>query len=307
MRTGQYRGLSLVELLVGLVLGLLVMGLAAVTFQALQAAYRLAVDRILLEERGQRALAAVAHLVRHAGWRPADAPALPPGAPPVLSGRDDCGQPAIGQALSCGRRATGASDALMVRLSGSAQGSDPTVPDGTMTDCGGYPLAMQAVDEAGAPVAGHAAANLLYLGVGNDGEPQLLCRYPSRRAGRALAGAWTSGALVRGVETLQFRYGVDRDGDGAVDDFLSAAEIEDGGAAWNQVRAVQVAMVLRGERPQAGAGPAAPLLLLPRRPQDVPAAPGSDTVFLPADGHGLVRKVFAATFRLRNPMELGAP
>jgi len=300
--------MSLVELMVGLVLGLLVLGLAGVAFHALQLAYRLAVDRILLEERGQRALAMVAHLVRHAGWRATEAGALPADAPPALSGSDDCGQPAIGNALSCGRRGVAASDALLVRMSGSASAGDPTAPDRTMIDCSGYPLAAQAVDDGGAAVAGHAAANLLYVGLGNDGEPQLLCRYPTRRNGKAQAGAWTSGALVRGVETMQLRYGVDRDGDGVIDDYLRAGELERPGApSWTQVRAVQVALVLRGERPLPGAGPSDALPLLPRRAQDAAAPEGSDILFHPDTNPGLVRRVFATTVHLRNPANADVP
>ena len=62
-------GYTLVELLVGMTLGLVVAAAAVSTFLAAQAAYLVIADRILLEERGQRALARLTRLVGPGGWR----------------------------------------------------------------------------------------------------------------------------------------------------------------------------------------------------------------------------------------------
>lgn len=170
-----------------------------------------------------------------------------------------------------------------------------------MTDCSGYALPAARIG-AGADESdrAYAGANLLYIGNGADGEPQLLCRYASRRDGRVQAGSRTSGALVRGVETMQLRYGIDTDGDGKADAFLRAEEIRARGeAAWREVRIVQVALVLRGERPLPQAGAAARLVLFP------PPGPGAgahadDLVFHPPPGSAVIRRVFSASVRLRN-------
>ncbi len=66
---------------------------------------------------------------------------------------------------------------------------------------------LQPVD--GVPASHHAAMNLLYIGLGGDGVPQLLCRYPRRQGRQMQAITYTSGTLVRGVEAMQLRYGVD--------------------------------------------------------------------------------------------------
>ncbi|WP_043422019.1 PilW family protein [Cupriavidus basilensis] len=299
MRSRRAQGFSLIELMVGLALGLLVSALAVSTFHAVQLAYRTAVDLVLLEERGQRALAIVTHLVRHSGWHPVG-PALPAKAPPALSGRDDCGQPGIAALPTCARGGVNGSDALLVRFSGSGRAQDPTLPDQTMIDCSGYALPAASVgDSPDGAARAYAGASLLYIAIGADGEPQLLCRYASRRDGRVLAGSWTSGALVRGVETMQLRYGIDTDADGKADAFLRAEELRArGDAAWREVLVVQVALVLRGERPLALAAAPAVLNLFP---PGALGAHGGDLVFSPRDRPALIRRVYSASVRLRNP------
>ncbi|WP_441649654.1 PilW family protein [Cupriavidus sp. M-11] len=300
----RWKGYSLIELLVGLTLGLLVSALAMSALHMAQAAYRTAVDLVLLEERGQRALAIVTHLVHHAGWLP-DAAPDPADAPPALSGRDDCGQPGIAAVPSCARSGVNGSDALLVRFSGSGRELQPTVPDRTMVDCSGYALAAQSVGDAAgaAPATAYAGANLLYVAIGADGEPQLLCRYASRRGGQVQAGSWTSGALVRGVEAMQLRYGIDTSGDGKPDTFLRAEELNRRGtSAWRGVLAVQVALVLRGERPLPQAAGGQRLVLFPPTPD----VQGGDTVFQPPAGPGVMRRVFSASVRLRNAVPCAA-
>ncbi|WP_059411374.1 PilW family protein [Cupriavidus basilensis] len=295
-RRRRWQGFTLVELMTGLALGLLVSALAASSFHAVQVAYRTAVDLVLLEERGQHALAIIAQLIRHGGWRP-DAAAMPAQAPPAVSGRDDCGQPGIGPVPACARRGVNGGDALLVRFSGSGRERQPALPDRTMVDCSGYALAARSVGDA-AKETPYAGANLLYVASGADGEPQLLCRYASRRDGQAQAGSWTSGALVRGVETMRLRYGIDTTGDGRPDTFLRAEEMNRRGMpAWHNVLAVQVALVLRGERPLAQRARAPALVLFP----PAPAAQDGAVAFEPADRPALLRRVFTASVRLRNP------
>ncbi|GAB7546164.1 PilW family protein [Cupriavidus sp. 8B] len=296
------QGFSLVELMLGLALGLLVSALAASAFHAVQLAYRATVDLVLLEERGQRALSIITHLIRHGGWHGA---AVPANASPALAGRDDCGQPGIAAMPTCARRGINASDALLVRFSGSGRAHDAALPDQTMIDCSGYALPAAIV---GSALAGgtraYVGTNLLYVGTGTDGEPQLLCRYPSRRDGRVLDNNWTSGALVRGVETMQLRYGIDTDGDGKADAFLRAEELRArGDAAWRGVLAVQVVLVLRGERPLPRAAAATALILFPPRASSAhggASTPADDLVFEAPARPALIRRVFSASVRLRN-------
>lgn len=292
------RGWSLVELMVGLLLGLIVTAAAGAAFHGAQAAYGAAVEHMLLEQRGQFALDVLAQQIRHSGWNAFPAAGGAP--PPPLIGHDDCGQPGIDDVPTCGRAGIGASDALLLRFAA------PSEPDPAMTDCSGFPVASApTVGRAGALAAATApspqsVANLFYIAAGTDGEPQLLCRYRSRRAGELAGSGWTSGALVSGVETMQFRYGVDTGGDGKADAYLRADEVAAlGRAAWGKVLAVQIALVLRSQRSLPSAGPTSTrsLALLPPR---FSGDSGADIAFVPVTRPEAMRRVFATTVRLRN-------
>ena len=271
----HHHGFTLTGTMVGVALGMTALLAAFATWQVMRDAYASVADAVEIEERGQRALAIVAHAVRQAGWIPAQvalAPAHPAPLAP-LEGRDDCGAPSIDTTLRCGRPGFLGSDALLVRFSGSGQPADPTLADGTMTDCGGYPLPAKAVTSTDARPSHHAATNLFYIGTGSDGVPQLLCRYPRRVGSRVQAATYTSGTLVRGVESMQLRFGVDNDGTVEFLDERSLAHLD--GAIWHRVNVVQIRLVVRGQRPIGNLE--------------------------------LRRRDFATTIRLRNPSPCRAP
>ncbi|RDK12079.1 PilW family protein [Cupriavidus lacunae] len=289
------KAFTLVELLVALLLSFIVAAAAIAAFHATHTAYLTTTDRVLLEERGQRALTILSTLLRQSGWPGEPSSASPHAALPAVSGADNCGQPAIGAVPSCGKAGIGRSDALLVRFSGSGLPAAPAQPDETMTDCSGYAVAART---AGADAhSGYVAANLLYVAAGSDGVPQLLCRYPARRSGVIDGSGWTSGALVRGVESLQVRYGLDTDDDGRPDRFETATEIQPlGEAAWQRVVAVQIAIAVRGDRPgSAAAGPASGAGPLP-----TPGTAVDDLAPAATPQPGTARRVFSTTVRLRN-------
>lgn len=296
-------GFTLVGMMVGVSLGMVVTLAALATFQVVRAAYASVVDGVLIEERGQRALAIMSHAIRQAGWIPvqvAEAAAHPTPAAP-LEGRDDCANPLIGAELRCTRAGVLGSDALLVRVSGSGLANDPALPDGTMSDCGGYALPARAARSDSGPADHHAASNLFYIGIASDGVPQLLCRYPRREGNRVGTDAYTAGTLVRGVETMQLRYGIDTDDDGRIDRFVPARSLQGQGqahAGWHRVRAVQIAVVIRGERPTVAPSFPQTFTLLPAQAGDEQTDALS---FVPTMHPELRRRVFATTIRLRNP------
>lgn len=289
------RGFSLVELMVGMALGLIAVAAAGAAFLATHAAYLATTDRVVIEERGQRALAILSMLLRQSGWPGEPVSEMAGTALPAVSGADNCGQPAVAAVPACARAAVGQSDALLVRFSGSGRPAAPAQPDETMTDCSGYPLAARVAGAAAA--AGYVAENLLYVAAGADGVPQLLCRYPARRNGVVDGSGWTSGALLRGVESLQLRYGLDMDQDGRPERFETASAMPPlGDAAWQRVVAVQLAIAVRGDRPGSAT-------LVRVSGTDTPALPGTAAADLPPAASapaGTARRVFAATVRLRN-------
>jgi type IV pilus assembly protein PilW len=284
--------------MVGMAVSSIVAAAAAASFHMLLSGYRTITEVVLLEERGARALAVLSGLIRHAGWRPTP-PARGVASLPGIGGAENCGQPALQTGLHCARPGTNQSDALLVRFSGAGSATDPSRPDGSMTDCSGYPVAARWIDAMATPA--HAVTNLLYIAADADGQPQLLCRYPSRRDGRIDGSGWTSGALVLGMESLQLRFGLDTTGDQLADTYVKASELADsvGGApGWRHVRAVQVAFSLRSTH--AGAAPAFEAIqpAFPPAPADSALA---DLQSALRTQPSRLRRSFATTVRLRNP------
>ena len=67
----QHHGFTLVGMMIGVALGTIAMLAALTMWQVMRDAYASVADGIEIEERGQRALAIIAHAIRHAGWIPA--------------------------------------------------------------------------------------------------------------------------------------------------------------------------------------------------------------------------------------------
>lgn len=123
------------------------------------------------------------------------------------------------------------SDTLIVRY----QGSGASPGDGNMIDCLGRP---QAEPDALVP---RAYSIFEVRRNSTTSEPELRCKYGSVSSGVL---SFTSEPLVRGVETLQFLYGVDTDNDSLADQWKNAEEV-DTANQWALVRSVRVGMVLR--------------------------------------------------------------
>ncbi|WER45114.1 PilW family protein [Cupriavidus sp. WKF15] len=284
-------GFTLTEMMVGLALGMVVTAVAGTAFLLCRAAYLATAERSLLEERGQRTLSILSLLIRQGGWRPDPAASAP--AQPAISGADNCGQPSMAAIPGCGKPGVAGSDALLIRFSGSGQARDAAMPDQTMIDCSGYAVAAQGPDTSAG--ANYVAANLVYVAIASDGEPQLLCRYPARRNGRIDGSGWTSGAIVRGVESMQIRYGL-REHDQKPGIFLRADEVSAlGEDAWHRVTAVQIALAFRLEG--RSATPPGMQATATHAHIDNAIADALDT--LPGYSRNTWR-VFATTIRVRN-------
>lgn len=293
--TRMMRGISLPAILIGLVLALAATVMASRLLLTARTAYAAVTEETLIGEKAQQALEVITAQLRQSGWSPRGWPA----GEPALAALTNCEQAAPGPLPTCTsaastRGATSASsgsDILQVRFAGSSMPTDAGLADDTVVDCAGLGVPETRTPASGAP----AGLSLFYIGRADDGEPQLLCRYPARQAGRMRDGHWTSRSLIRGVEHLRFRFGVDDSGDGTPDRILSAADIGADTAIWQRVTGVQLAMVVRAER-RSASGPS-PALTLFRDPE---------VRFTPQDAPQRLRKVFSATVQLRNPPPCGA-
>ncbi len=232
-------GSSLVALMVSLTLslGIVLSALNGVTLAGTD--YLRSEQHALLQDQAAYAIDVVMAVVQQAGHvdatRAMPARAARP-AQGALKGLDDvtlsAGSPGLDAASS-----GGGNDVLVVRAIGDTFGRS--------RNCAGLPVPVpsDASDERGVSVFHVVPA-------GPQGEPELHCKY------RGSAG-WVSQAIATGVESLQLRYGIDPDGDGLPNDFVSASRLQTlepvygtaGVSLWTRVVAVQIALLLRS--PQA--------------------------------------------------------
>ena len=98
-------------------------------------------------------------------------------------------------------------------------------------------------------------------------------------------------ALVDGVEQLRFEYGFDTDGNGNVDEYLAGLGATGATALWQNVMSVKVHYITRSlDKVTSGAGLATAQTF---------QLGGTGTLNVPADGY--VRRAYSSTVRLINP------
>jgi type IV pilus assembly protein PilW len=262
-RTRQ-RGLSLVEMMVALALGMLVIGLSLVSYVSMTRSATLQDEGSKVEQNGRFALDTVVRTLRMAGYRDWNETATVPagyiagsGAAPTVQGSDG--------ALY---------DTVSVRYFGS------TLPAGQAV---GRNVAS-VMDCTGATVAANTAVVNTVTAVDDgsgNGTGNLTCQ-----------GTF----LVGNVERLQFLYGLDTNGDEQVDTFVKAADMTT--ATWNQVVAIRVALVVAGALNSAVVPDTNTYQLFG---PDYTDAADAATYTPPAGvARNRVRRLFTATVRVRN-------
>ena len=142
------------------------------------------------------------------------------------------------------------SDILVLRAQASTASDISTTSDGTMIDCLG--LATTAVPTS----QNDRFISILHVQASSDGEPALMC---SREAS---GGGFEAQPLVQGVENFQVLYGVDNvvpntapsgTTDSVPDRYLRADQLTVTGNAvatyanWRRVRSLRIGMVLRSQ------------------------------------------------------------
>ncbi|MFI5446649.1 PilW family protein [Polaromonas sp. UC242_47] len=147
------------------------------------------------------------------------------------------------------------SDVLILRYQTAKLNNDVSsnATDGSMIDCAGNPITTVAADRNDRMVS------VFHVGLGADGEPSLMCS----RSANGLA-PYTSQPIIQGVENFQVLYGVDGfttantaftgTPDSVPEKYLRADQMVVGGATdskatydnWRRVRSIRIGMVLRG-------------------------------------------------------------
>lgn len=290
------RGLTLIELLVSMGLGLLVVVVAGAALLLGRQGYdtvdsstqirdrqRLAIDLITrtivqagFEDYGSatatfRASAADKALLEPDifGWN--NAIYAPPGTLLISSSGTITNGNRPGKCGVSDTSCKNGSDILVVRYQGVADPADANKSDDTMLNCGGWGergLTTNDLNERG--------ASIFHLRTGADGEPSLYCAYYNHKDGK-----WNASTpLIEGVESFQILYGTDRvtpntvpvkddpAQDSIAEQWLRADQLSVAGNDvatrdnWRRVRAVRVGLVLRGpvgSAPQSIASTSVPL------------------------------------------------
>lgn len=263
------RGLTLVELLVAMAVGLVVVLAAVSALSVAQRGFTTVDAASQLRDNGRFAADMIQRIGVQAGYkdvffaatRPKSAASNP--APSVMgfnNAKVDLSDPLAASSEWPSREAGAGSDVLILRYQ-VAQTFALTADigaDKSMIDCAGNaPSTAPNISEAGARYT--RMASIFSLGQ-SQGEPSLLCTYYD-----AATSAWKSAPIVQGVENFQVLYGVDGVAAGqapaknaAVPDvpnaYLRADQMEvDGDAAatlanWRRVRSLRIGMVLRSAK-----------------------------------------------------------
>lgn len=306
------RGLTLVELMIGLLLALLVTLAATAALMASRQGFSAVDSTSQLRDNARFAGRLVQRVVAQAGYEDHSTEGVRPNASkfggtapsPFLEGQDNASVkvPNDGPNIQAGNGVNG-SDVLIVRYQGSStatlSASAPTAGDGSIIDCAGNPQGK---------TTGAMPQSILYVALGTDGEPSLMCGYLNTTTNQ-----WDSQPLVRGVETLQVRYGVDSPnvppGTKTSDlpqTYLPASKLQVPGNAaqeaanWQRVKAVRIGMMLRGPvgsalvRGSKAASTAYPLGESMHDTDDT----GTELAYT---GDGRLRQAVTFTVYLRNP------
>lgn len=307
------QGLTLIELLIAMALGLIVTLAATALLLSSKSGYITVDENARIEESGRYAIETVTRALRQAGyvdWSRTEGPyRAKEKMSPNIIGLDDRALEGASQNMSAPiRPGINGSDVLGIRFFGAGA---PDKPDGTILDCAGFPIAEPANPEAAEKDTDGLGRgwSIFYVAENAGGEPELYCKF--RRNNQ-----WTSAALVRGVESLQILYGVDMENTGVASHFKTATQLRELDTAmgvtgsemnmrswWKNVVSVRVAFLIRSEHDMAMPVENTTYHLFgpdysaAAGTQDHPSFTNTD---FPAHTHQRLRRVFETTVNLRN-------
>ena len=258
-------GLTLVELLVAMTLGMLIALAAAGVLVVARQGFSNVDGASQLRDNGRFVQDLVQRLGAQTGFkslqfaataRPPDTEGVDANPPPNVYGLNNASRTTAnawdtGTARSAGTVGYG-SDILVLRYQTSISTLGSTESDKTMIDCRG--VASSTVPSQ----RDQRLLSILHVGNSSDGEPALMCTYidPSDSSLKSLP-------LVKGVENFQVLYGVDGIGvsntspltaasaDSIPERYLRADQLTVSDARlayanWQRVRSLRIGLVLRG-------------------------------------------------------------
>ncbi len=262
-RGRQQQGLTLVELMIAMVLGVFLIGGLIQVFMSGRASYRVQEGLGRVQESARFADFYLGRVLRNAGRpRVFGATNLTPGGffMPVDNRVDDSGLPATRDGENGGPDVI----TVMYRSDTNCLGNDTTYGAQTITD---YTGARYAKDQ--------------FMLDGGD-PPSLVCR---GLGANGLPVAGHTQPLVGGVDDFQVLYGIDRDGDGLANSYENATNVQP--TEWLSIVSLRYAVLVSSETAVKSTDDALPFALL-----DGPLrGPYTD---------GRMRQVVESTIDLRN-------
>lgn len=330
----RQHGLTLIELLVALGLGLLVVVIAATALLMGQQGYRSVDSTTQLRDRERFAADLLARVIVQAGYQDLGAAQVSIRSTAKLLGNDP--EPDVygwnnaiykqpddlilststkivdeNRPASCTINDTSCkngSDVLVIRYQGVNSPTNAANPDNTMINCMGQ-------GEAGLTNGdlNDRAVSMFHVTRGANGEPALSCTYYNFKT-----GLWSASApMIEGVESFQVLFGTDgvspslapsptATQDTVAERWLRADQLtvagNDAGTRenWRRVRAVRVGLVLRG--PVGSAQQSAADTFTPLGSMYASASDTGSTLSVAADGRLRLQSNF--TVHLRNDLTL---
>lgn len=311
MTAVRQRGLTMVELMVAITVGLLVLLFAGAMLISANRGHAAQEEAARLDDSGRFALETIARAVRqtaYVNWDRADAGiADDRTAPARIVGMDNRSLVKTADFISDPRPdVANGSDVLALRFAGAGPGPDG---DGSMTSCAGF--GVSELEEGW---------SIFYVGRSAIGDTELRCKYRGTTS-------WGADAIVGGVDSFQVLYGLDTDvpADGLANLFVNAsvvASLDDGltleGADemereldlrrktyWKRVASIKVGLILHGEkRVRMNAQPIVFDVFGPAYADALGSAdPGTriSESDMPGNLRERERRLFSSTIMLRNP------
>jgi len=263
----QQRGVTLIELMIAMAIGLIIVLAASTAFLAGKKLFTTDTDVQAVQDTVRFTRYVVQNLIRQAGYSDYAPDHRPDGMGVIASSASlsassnslldlsvaGASNTKVGSTDksfgSNGSDETLGNDSLMVRFFGRTK-AEGAGADGTMVDCYG---ASQAGPAKASSAADDRAWSFFFVALAGDGEPELYCKYRTATKEKGFKSA----PLARGVEKFKVVYGYDGDDDSVPDTWLEAKEISamatksgaGANAEWRNVVAVRVGMVVRSSRP----------------------------------------------------------
>lgn len=271
----RMRGLTLIELMVAMVIGLVLVLAAVAALTVARRGFTTVDAASQLRDNGRFAADLIQRVSAQAGYRDVFVAAADPKVRALNAGRD-ANIGGFNNALlstsspltaSTARTTSDGSDILILRYqaaqlyTSTTNTTQATIADQTMIDCAGNAISAvpdpNDTDTTKVTAANEERIVSIFHVAQNQGEPALMCTYSANGA-----APWTTVPLIQGVENFQVLYGVDGVTAGAAPSasaaapdvpksYLRADQMVVSGSAdstkanWRRVRSIRIGLVLR--------------------------------------------------------------